>query len=152
VRTWEDLLQEAILRSCDGNRNCPKGLSVVHFLSGVMRSIRSQWMEEWQREHDPAADQSAVDRADAQADEDESSIFAHEKFDVEEIIAKARVYLCNDENALKYLTSIQNGWKRRECMQQFQWTKTFYETTKRRFKNKIANLRELLRDSMEAEQ
>ena len=38
-----DLLQEAIERALDGARICPAHVSVVAFLSGVMRSISADW-------------------------------------------------------------------------------------------------------------
>lgn len=37
----DDLLQEAFLRTMDGDRQCPRGIDVVRFLAGVMRSLAS---------------------------------------------------------------------------------------------------------------
>jgi DNA-directed RNA polymerase specialized sigma24 family protein len=37
----EDLLQEAFARALDGSRNCPRGVDVLRFLDGAMRSIAS---------------------------------------------------------------------------------------------------------------
>lgn len=44
--SWEDLLQEAITRVLIGARRQPKGLAVVAFLAGIMRSLSS---EHWRR-------------------------------------------------------------------------------------------------------
>ena len=35
----DDLLQEAILRALEGNRHCPRAVSIIHFLAGAMKSI-----------------------------------------------------------------------------------------------------------------
>jgi DNA-directed RNA polymerase specialized sigma24 family protein len=43
---WADLLQEAFARVLDGSRHQPQGLSMVTFLAGVMRSLKS---EHWRR-------------------------------------------------------------------------------------------------------
>jgi DNA-directed RNA polymerase specialized sigma24 family protein len=43
---WADLLQEAFARVLDGSRRRPDGISLVVFLAGIMRSLRS---EHWRR-------------------------------------------------------------------------------------------------------
>lgn len=42
---WEDLLQEAICRTLEGGRSCPRSVSPVVFLYNAMRSIASAWRE-----------------------------------------------------------------------------------------------------------
>lgn len=44
--SWDDLLQEAFARVMSGSRKQPSGISMVAFLSGVMRSLRA---EHWRR-------------------------------------------------------------------------------------------------------
>src|SRR5271170_6582435 len=44
--TWDDLLQEALTRVLTGSRKKPRGVPVVAFLAGVMRSLKS---EHWRR-------------------------------------------------------------------------------------------------------
>jgi DNA-directed RNA polymerase specialized sigma24 family protein len=44
--TWDDLLQEAFTRVLVGSRRQPQGVTMVAFLAGVMRSLRS---EHWRR-------------------------------------------------------------------------------------------------------
>jgi len=41
----EDLLQEAICRTLDGGRSCPRSVQPVVFLYNAMRSIASAWRE-----------------------------------------------------------------------------------------------------------
>lgn len=43
---WEDLLQEAITRVLVGARRPPEGLSMIAFLAGIMRSLKS---DHWRR-------------------------------------------------------------------------------------------------------
>jgi DNA-directed RNA polymerase specialized sigma24 family protein len=46
--TWDDLLQEAFTRVLVGSRRQPQGVSMVAFLAGVMRSLRTEY---WRRAH-----------------------------------------------------------------------------------------------------
>lgn len=39
---WSDLQNEALVRSFDGRRNCPRGVAVTTFLGNVIRSIASE--------------------------------------------------------------------------------------------------------------
>lgn len=39
---WEELQNEALLRSLDGRRNCPRNVAVTTFLGNVIRSIASE--------------------------------------------------------------------------------------------------------------
>lgn len=43
---WDDLLQEALTRIVSGARRQPEGVSVVVFVAGIMRSLKS---EHWRR-------------------------------------------------------------------------------------------------------
>src|SRR5882757_3106877 len=43
---WADLLQEAFARVLDGSRQRPEGISLVVFVAGIMRSLKS---EHWRR-------------------------------------------------------------------------------------------------------
>jgi DNA-directed RNA polymerase specialized sigma24 family protein len=54
--SWDDLLQEAFTRAMTGSRRKPKGLAMVAFLAGIMRSLRA---EHWRRAHGgPASDET----------------------------------------------------------------------------------------------
>jgi DNA-directed RNA polymerase specialized sigma24 family protein len=44
--TWDDLLQEAFTRVIAGTRRKPRGVTMVAFLAGIMRSLRS---DHWRR-------------------------------------------------------------------------------------------------------
>jgi DNA-directed RNA polymerase specialized sigma24 family protein len=61
--SWDDLLQEAFARVMRGSRKKPDDVSMVAFLSGVMRSLRTECWRRVQRESqhelvgaDPAPD------------------------------------------------------------------------------------------------
>jgi DNA-directed RNA polymerase specialized sigma24 family protein len=45
--SWSDILHDAIVRALDGSRKWPAGVSLLAFLSGVMRSICA---DTWRRE------------------------------------------------------------------------------------------------------
>src|SRR5215471_8104750 len=45
--SWSDVLHEATARALDGSRKWPRGIPILAFLSGVMRSIcEDQWRRE----------------------------------------------------------------------------------------------------------
>jgi DNA-directed RNA polymerase specialized sigma24 family protein len=48
---YEDLLQETYTRAFAGTRRCPRHVDVLKFLDETMRSIRGDWVEQWNREH-----------------------------------------------------------------------------------------------------
>ena len=52
---WSDLLQEAFTRILDGSRRRPKGIPMVNFVAGIMRSIKSDHWRRTRRERDSAA-------------------------------------------------------------------------------------------------
>jgi hypothetical protein len=141
---WQELLNEAIVRALAGTRKCPREISPVLFLAQTMRSIRSEWRNKWLREHDRTSDNPAANGIDRLSEEN--------KRDVENAIARVLAYLSGDDDALKYLTGLLDGWTRRECMERFHWTKTHFETVRRRFNNKMARLGEQLRAPPPAEE
>jgi DNA-directed RNA polymerase specialized sigma24 family protein len=53
--TWSDLLQEAFIRILDGSRRRPKGIPMVSFVAGIMRSIKSDYWRRTRSESDSAA-------------------------------------------------------------------------------------------------
>lgn len=57
--SWDDLLQEAFARVIGGSRRKPDGVSMVVFLAGVMRSLRS---EHWRRAQLESRDSHALRR------------------------------------------------------------------------------------------
>jgi RNA polymerase sigma-70 factor (ECF subfamily) len=49
LKCWsdpDDLLNEAIIRSLDGRRSCPRKMKLVAFLFGVMRSVADEWLKD----------------------------------------------------------------------------------------------------------
>jgi DNA-directed RNA polymerase specialized sigma24 family protein len=54
--TWSDLLQEAFTRILDGSRRRPKGISMVSFVAGIMRSIKSEYWRKSRLELDSNAE------------------------------------------------------------------------------------------------
>jgi DNA-directed RNA polymerase specialized sigma24 family protein len=42
---WQDLIQEAVLRTIEGTRRWPSHIEFRHFLMGTMRSIANSWLK-----------------------------------------------------------------------------------------------------------
>jgi hypothetical protein len=137
---WEDLLQEAIQRTLAGTRRCPIHVPVVVFLIQAMRSIRSQWMNDQNRENDATSESSQI-----AAILEKAKTSSLEELDSCELVAAAREHLAGDDKALKFLESRLKELTRRECMRRFGWSETEYETVRRRFNRKMERLGEQLR-------
>jgi DNA-directed RNA polymerase specialized sigma24 family protein len=71
--SWSDLLQEAFTRILDGSRRRPKGLPMVSFVAGIMRSIKSDYWRRTRRELESAA---ALKEMRGQAPDPERSLAA----------------------------------------------------------------------------
>jgi DNA-directed RNA polymerase specialized sigma24 family protein len=68
--TWDDLLQEAITRVLVGSRQQPEGVTMVAFLAGVMRSLRT---DHWRRARRESAGDGPL-RIDHERDESSAAL------------------------------------------------------------------------------
>lgn len=66
--TWEDLLQEAITRVLVGSRRVPEGVTMVAFIAGIMRSLRT---DHWRRVRREPSSADTL-RLEQESDEDRS--------------------------------------------------------------------------------
>lgn len=120
----EDLLQEAICRVLSGARAWPRGLPVLSFLVGVMRSIAWEWRGEPQGE--------AQDVVDPRTGE--GGVMA--SIDVVKIIA----LFGDDPVAQKIVVGIMEGARGQELQELSGLDKTGYESKRTKIRRRIEKL------------
>lgn len=133
---WTDLLQEAFTRVLDGSRRQPEGVSMVTFLAGVMRSIKS---EHWRRARREAAQSpklqlglGAVDTeegevCDSVADPERSLIAMQELAVIHQLFAE-------DAQARAVIAGLFEGQSPDEICTSCHMSQTDYETTRKRIR------------------
>jgi hypothetical protein len=121
---YEDLFQEAICRVLGGTRAWPRGVPVLSFLAGVMRSIAWEWKSEPHGEARDAADpRSGEGRAIA-------------SIDVVKIIA----LFDDDPMAQKIVIGMMEGARGQELQELSGLSKTDYESKRTKIRRRIEKL------------
>lgn len=141
---WQDLLQEAVVRTLDGARQWPMDIGLVVFLRETMRSIAS---EHWRRRkndpivpasplRDPAEDVTATvldSVADPTADPERDAAAA-------ETLARIEVAFEGDVDALHVLWGMALGKSPSEIQDEGQMDARRYATTQRRIRRTLARV------------
>jgi DNA-directed RNA polymerase specialized sigma24 family protein len=137
--TWDDLLQEAFTRVIGGARRKPAGLSMVAFLAGIMRSLRS---EHWQRaRRGPASPETLridhegdLSRHAALRDPDadlERSLIAREQIDsIEKLFA-------DDSVVRGIITGLAEGHSPTQIRAALKISKTDYDSARKRLRRTL---------------
>ena len=139
---WQDLLQEAVVRTLDGARQWPVGVSLVVFLRETMRSIAS---EHWRRRRidpivlapplrDPPSDVEATildSVVDPTADPEHDAAAA-------ETLARIEQAFEGDLEALHVLWGMAFGKSPTEIQDEGQMDARRYASTQRRIRRTIA--------------
>jgi RNA polymerase sigma-70 factor (ECF subfamily) len=144
---WEDLLQEAFTRVLTGARRQPEGVSIVAFLAGILRSLKS---EHWRRaltgsdcreplridqEGDRAQD---VELCDPAASPERSLIATQELRAISELFA-------DDPTALQIIAGLGEGLTAEQIRKATGISKTDYDSARKRMR------RALLREGLTCE-
>ena len=138
---WQDLLNEAIVRTLGGSRRCPRDVPLVVFLHQTMRSIAS---DHWRRLEkpvviaaselgtDPATGDLAMDNAADPGSSPECQAAAAET------LARIEEVFRHDGNALKVMAGMAIGMSPQEIQQETGMNKTQYASTQRRIRRRLA--------------
>jgi DNA-directed RNA polymerase specialized sigma24 family protein len=123
---WADLLQEAFARVLDGSRRAPAALSLVVFLAGVMRSLKSEY---WRRAiREGRFEQSAdAEPADPLADP-ERTMSA-----VQELAALDRLF-GDDPVVLQIIAGLAEGLSAEQIRAAIGITTTEYDSARKRMR------------------
>ena len=145
--TWDDLLQEAITRVLVGSRRQPEGITMVAFLAGIMRSLRT---EHWRRaQRGPGARDTL--RIDQQRDlsreaalrdpapDPERSLMAREE------LGAVKQLFAADPVALRIIEGLAEGYSAAQIRAAAQMSKTDYDSARKRMR------RTLLREGLTCE-
>ena len=136
---WDDLLQEAFTRIIVGSRLQPKGLTMLAFLAGIMRSLKS---EHWRRalkgpdspqslRIDQASDGSQTIELRDQTPGLERSLSA-----VQELTAIERLFT-DDPLALQIIAGIRDGLSPQQIRATKGISKTDYDSARRRMRRRF---------------
>jgi len=87
--SWSDLLQEAFTRILDGSRRRPKGIPMVSFVAGIMRSIKS---DHWRRNRLELDSAAALEATREDAPDPERSLAA-----LQELTALSELFADDDQ-------------------------------------------------------
>jgi DNA-directed RNA polymerase specialized sigma24 family protein len=136
--SWDDLLQEAFARVMSGTRRTPEGVCMVAFLSGVMRSLRSEhWrrvqMEsrEWPSQRRLRYTNSESMEASDPSPDPERSLMAWQ-----EMAGIARLF-ADDEVALQIIMGLAEGLSPEEIRNATGIGKTDYDSARRRMRRAL---------------
>jgi DNA-directed RNA polymerase specialized sigma24 family protein len=121
--SWDDLLQEAFARVMSGSRKKPAGISMVAFLSGVMRSLRTQ---HWRR----VQHESQLEPDDAAPDPERVFMAWQEMQSITRLFA-------NDPVALQIVMGLAEGLSPEEIRKMGGICKTDYDSARRRMRRAL---------------
>jgi DNA-directed RNA polymerase specialized sigma24 family protein len=129
---WDDLLQEALTRVLTGARQAPRGISLVAFVAGIMRSLKS---EHWRRVAKGGLDVERLTRRAALATElvdtaadPERSMIAHQQ-----LTAIERLF-AGDPVALRIIEGLCQGLTAEQIRRAFDIGKTDYDSARKRIR------------------
>jgi RNA polymerase sigma factor (sigma-70 family) len=145
--SWTDLLQESFARVLDGSRRQPEGLSIVPFLAGVMRSIKTEYWRRARREARQLPKLLAeLDIDEAHGGEPRTPLPTPERslMALDELAAIDRLF-AHDRQALLVIASLAEGKSPEEICKEHQLSKTDYDSTRKRIRRVL--LREGLRSA-----
>lgn len=117
----EDLMQEALVRVLDGRREWPRGVALVTFLAGVMRSIAWDWRHE---RHDDSAEVADIGYEDQAA---------AARIDIRKLIA----LFDDDQIAQRMIIALMDGVKGEKLRELSGLAKTEYESKRTKIRRRL---------------
>jgi RNA polymerase sigma factor (sigma-70 family) len=142
---WSDLLQEAFARVLDGSRKPPEGVSVVAFLAGVMRSIKSEHCRRARRQASRLPKMLADVESEGDDDEPRDPTPNPErKLAVMQELARIDQLFANDHRARQVIEGLFEGCSPEQICARYGMSTTEYGSTRKRMRRAL--LREGLRN------
>jgi len=135
--SWSDVLHEAIARVLDGSRKWPRGIPILAFLSGVMRSICEDQRRRERLEHEvlardvDSADLCAVGDAAGSTADPERAVSA-----AQSLAAVNRLFVA-DPDALKIIAGLSDGLTAAEICRVYGMSEREYDTTRKRMRRAL---------------
>jgi DNA-directed RNA polymerase specialized sigma24 family protein len=143
---WDDLLQEALTRVLVGARVQPEGVTMVAFLTGIMRSLKS---EHWRRKLRSSGDNAG---RFGETTEDLRDVDFHDpapgperSLIVREELKAIGALFADDPEALSIIGGLGEGLSAEQIRAAFGMSKTNYDSARKRMR------RQLLREGLTCE-
>src|SRR5262249_12400462 len=128
---WADVMHEAITRALDGSRRWPAGISILAFLSGVMRSICD---DHWRFEVREAR-VIVRNAAAAELGADDAGLANPERVvAAAQAIADIHRLFAGDDAALKIIAGLADGLSAAEICKTYGMSEREYDTTRKRMR------------------
>jgi len=125
----DELLDEAVLRTLSGGRkSCPRHLSIVNFLAGVISSI----VEHERKKKRNAGDVVNVDDCELNDSGNSPDDAVLEK----QLFKQMESFFDEDEEILLLLLYLHDGFSPSEIQHEEGWSETQYNTIRRRMRRK----------------
>jgi DNA-directed RNA polymerase specialized sigma24 family protein len=137
----EGLLQETLVRAFEGIRRCRRGLPLLTFLIGAMKSIASSASK--------SASRSPIDPFSPPPDELENAPHREDGADImsvpssEQIVlgrmelAECESWFADDSEVLDLMLAMAIGLEGKELEEELHWTATLHNTVRTRMRRKI---------------
>ncbi len=134
--SWEDLLQEALTRVIVGSRRQPEGITMVAFVAGVIRSLKS---EHWRRAMSQSGGQEAL-RIDAASDDfrdvalHDPAPSAERSLSARQELAAIKQLFADDSVALRIIAGLGEGLAAEQIRVATGISKTVYDAARKRMR------------------
>jgi RNA polymerase sigma-70 factor (ECF subfamily) len=140
-----ELLGEAVLRALNGNRRCPRHLSALHFLIGVMKSLASEIIEKRNRDplakridNDPRLPSSILACFPADQPNPEQALMVSEEDEfMKAVVADIEALFANDKEAQQVLAGVMNGTPAEQVRKRCSMDLSTYNSARRRIRRRI---------------
>ena len=134
---WDDLLQEAITRVLTGARQKPKGVAMVAFLAGIMRSIRADHVRRARNGGDDDIERLRIGAGrnrSTEPDIPDSTMDLERALIAEQELAGIRRLFADDATALKVLAGLAEGLSAEQIRSVNGLSRTEYDSARKRMR------------------
>lgn len=136
----DDLLQEALTRALEGRRRCPRRVSIVQFIGGIVSSLSSEMIETHMKGLRPLPlPDGAVDGWAHDGPSPEQEIVS--RIDGGDVLSKVQASVDGDEECGMLLEGIYDGMKGIELQELLGLDGKGLATVQRRLQRKITHLK-----------
>jgi len=134
---WADVLHEAIARALDGSRRWPPGVSIVAFLSGIMRSICDDQWRRARRELEVLVRADDLGEPGMLGEEAEFSPDPERMLAAAQALSAVNQMFALDPSALKVIAGLTDGLTAQEIQQRYGMSEREYDTVRKRMRRAL---------------
>jgi DNA-directed RNA polymerase specialized sigma24 family protein len=143
---WDDLLQEALTRIIVGARKRPEGVTMVAFVAGIMRSLRSEhWRRVSRRGGNKAGRQDRIDDQSREIELPDTAPGPEQSLSAQQELAAIERLFADDPVVLTIIAGLGQGLCAEKIRGAMGISKTDYDSARKRLR------RTLLREGLTCE-